>query len=417
MSNIEYLKTQTVLFVEDDDLARDVLAKILTKLFKRVITATNGLEGLDSFNKQKDIDEAIDLIISDINMPIMNGLEMLENIRKVDSDVPTIFVTARNESSNILKAIDLNVSNYIIKPIQTDILLGKIFDACEKKFIQKQLEEKQKELAIYHDAIDGVAIIYRMDDTGKITFTNKSLLDASSYSSEEVEDLHFDDLIHPDISKESINKTWEFIREGKTWSGNTKFIAKNKEPFYLKNTIFKVKVNSEDEYITIGFSTTKENNEKREFHKKVLMNVQEFNKREYSYKKEISELTDKLKQFELYIPRLYEELEDQKAKTLSKNRQLEHYELQMHNVDEKYSGHMSVKSKEVDEYSKIISGLRLEILKLKEKNEAAHKEVVATKKELALLMETSNIKNRRINDLSDVIRSLESKIRDMKAGQ
>ena len=177
-----------------------------------------------------------------------------------------------------------------------------------------------------------------------------------------------------------------------------------------------MKVNSEDEYITIGFSTTKENNEKREFHKKVLMNVQEFNKREYSYKKEISELTDKLKQFELYIPRLYEELEDQKAKTLSKNRQLEHYELQMHNVDEKYSGHMSVKSKEVDEYSKIISGLRLEILKLKEKNEAAHKEVVATKKELALLMETSNIKNRRINDLSDVIRSLESKIRDITAG-
>jgi CheY-like chemotaxis protein len=416
MPNIEYLRTQTVLFVEDEELARDVLAKILAKLFKKVITAANGHEGLENFNRQKDIKEPIGLIISDINMPIMNGLEMLENIRKIDSDVPAIFVTARNETNNILRAIDLNVSNYVIKPIETDVLLGKIFDACEKKFIQKQLEEKQKELAVYLEAVDSVALIYRMNEEGQITFANRGLLEASLYSLEEIENLNFDDLIHPDIPKEQINNTWEFIKEGKIWNGNTKFIGKNKEIFYLKNTIFKIKTNSIDEYITIGFSTTKENNEKREFHKKVLMNIQEFNKKEYLYKKEITELTDKIKQLELYIPRLYEELEDQKAKTISKNRQLEHYEMQMHNVDEKYYGHMTVKSKEVDEYSKVISGLRQENAKFKEKNEALQEEVIATKKELALLMETNNSKNRRINDLSDVIRSLESKIRDITAG-
>ena len=54
--------------------------------------------------------------------------------------------------------------------------------------------------------------------------------------------------------------------------------------------------------------------------------------------------------------------------------------------------------------------------KLKEKNESSKEEIAATKKELALLMETNNSKNRRINDLSDVIRSLESKIRDITAG-
>ena len=56
MSNIEYLRTQTVLFVEDEELARDVLAKILTKLFKKVITAANGQEGLENFNKEKNTD-------------------------------------------------------------------------------------------------------------------------------------------------------------------------------------------------------------------------------------------------------------------------------------------------------------------------------------------------------------------------
>lgn len=415
MSNIEYLKTQTVLFVEDEVLAREVLAKILTKLFKKVITAENGLEGLEIFNKFKDTEEPIDLIISDINMPIMNGLDMLENIRKIDSKVPAIFVTARNETSNILKAIDLNVTNYVIKPIEADILLKKIFDACEIEYIQKQLDEKQKELGIYLEAVDTVALIFRMTDDGKITFANKGLLKASSYSQEEIENLNFSDLIHPDINKESLDKTWEFIRNGKIWSGNTKFITKNKETFYLKNTIFKVKNNSKNEYITIGFSTTTESIEKREFHKKVLKSVQEFNKKEYSYKKEVSELTDRVKQLESYLPRIHEELEDQKAKTLSKARQLEHYEMQMHNVDEKYSGHMTIKSKEVEDYSRIISNIKLEKIRLLERNKDAEKEIEATKKELRLLTETNNQKNKRINELSDVIRSLESKIRDLTA--
>ena len=72
----------------------------------------------------------------------MNGLDMVENIREIDISVPVIFVTARNETNNILRAIDLNVTNYIIKPIQTDVLLKKISDACEKKYISKQLEDK-----------------------------------------------------------------------------------------------------------------------------------------------------------------------------------------------------------------------------------------------------------------------------------
>jgi YesN/AraC family two-component response regulator len=148
MFDIEYLKSQTVLFVEDEELARDVLAKILSKIFKNVLTAANGLEGLEKFKESKSSNE-IDLIISDINMPIMNGLDMLEKIREIDSTIPVIFVTARNETNNILRAVDLNVTNYIIKPLQTDVLLKKIADACEKKYISKQLNEKKEELENY----------------------------------------------------------------------------------------------------------------------------------------------------------------------------------------------------------------------------------------------------------------------------
>lgn len=413
MFDIKYLKNLTVLFVEDEDLARELLAKILSLVFKNVITTSNGAEGLEKFKESQTSTEKIDLIISDINMPIMNGLEMLEKIREIDQIIPAIFTTARNETSNILRAIDLNVTNYILKPIETDVLIKKVLEACEKKYIINQLDEKQKELEKYLDAVDHVALIYRMDEDGKITFGNKSLLETSLYSLEELVNLKFDDLIHPDIPKEYFAKVWEMIKKGDIWSGNTKFITKDKEVFYLKNTIFKIDINSKSEYITIGFSTTQESIEKREFHKKVLRSIQEFNKKEYSYKKLVVELNDRVKQLESYLPRVHQELEEQKEKTLNKNRQLEHYEMQMHNVDEKYSGHMTVKSKEADDYSRIISAMKQEKIVLLEKNKEAKNEIEATKKELRLLMETNEQKNKRINDLEDVIKSLERKIKDL----
>lgn len=409
----EFLKNQRVLFVEDEELAREKLAKLLSKLFKEVISASNGLEGLEKYEKSKITNEKIDLIISDINMPIMNGLEMLEKIREIDAIVPLIFTTARSESDNLLKAIDLNVSNYIMKPIDTMILIKKITEVCEKSYFETELQDKQKELQTYLDAVNGVALIYKMDENGVISFANKSLLLTSKYTLDELKNINFNELIHPDIPKQAIDDTWEILKKGKIWTGSTKFITKDKETFYLKNTIFKIESNHKDEYITIGFSTTQENNEKREFQKKVIKTIQEFNKKEFTYKKLVIELNDKLKQLELYIPKLQEELEEQKAKTLSRQRQLEHYEMQMHNVDEKYLEHMTVKNKEADEYARTVSILKQEKNILIEKNKEAKLEIAATKKELDLLTKTNAEKMKRINDLNDVIKTLESRIKDL----
>lgn len=410
MQNTDFLNQLTVLFVEDEELAREKLGKILSKLFKEVIPAQNGLDGFEKFRKS-----SVDLIISDINMPIMDGLEMLKSIREINGEVPIIFTTARNETDNILRAIDLSVSAYIIKPIDTTLLVSKIVDACEKKFVKFQLEEKQNELEKYLEAVDQVALIYKMDGDGKISFANKSLLETSKYTLEELQEVNFDGLIHPDIPKEQLDKTWESLKKGEIWSGNTKFVTKDKEIFYLKNTIFKIFVNNKEEFITIGFSTTKEHLEKREFQKKVIKSIQEFNKKEHSYKKLIEDLVDKNKQLESYISRLKEELEDQKAKTLSRQKQLDHYELQMHNVDEKYHDHMSSKTKEVNEYTKLLNSLKREKIDFLAKIKECEDEIAATKKELALLTETGEQKNKKIHDLNDVIKTLEKKIADLNS--
>ena len=409
----DFLKNQKVLFVEDEDLAREKLGKLLSKLFGDVVLASNGFEGFEKYQKSRVTNQKIDLIISDINMPIMNGLEMLEKIREIDPFIPVILTTARNETQNILKAIDLNVSNYLIKPIDTSLLVRKITEVCEKKYFEIELQDKQKELQKYLDAVDGVAMIYKMDVDGNISFANKSLLEISKYTIEELRNINFDKLIHPDIPKQSIENTWEILKKGQIWTGNTKFISKDKETFYLKNTIFKLESNLKDEYITIGFSKNKEKKKKIEKKKKVIKSIQEFNKKELSYKKLIIELNDKNKQLESYIPRLQDEIEEQKTKVLNRQRQLDHYELQMHNVDEKYYGHMSTKSKEADEYARTILSLKPEKATIQEKLKESKETIEIQKRELELLTQTNEQKNKRIADLIDVIKSLETKIKEI----
>lgn len=83
-------------------------------------------------------------------------------------------------------------------------------------------------------------------------------LDISGYSEDEIKELSFHDLVHPDIPKTSVNRSWEDIKKGKSWTGNTKYITKDKESFYLKCSIFKLAPEL-DEFITIGFSLNEEN--------------------------------------------------------------------------------------------------------------------------------------------------------------
>lgn len=135
----KYKKSLTILYIEDDQITQHKLKNILERYFSKVILASNGE---DAFEKIKT-EPKIDLIISDINMPKMDGLEFLEELRKSNSSIPFIFVTARDEPDKMLKAIQLDIDNYILKPINLQNLLtiiDKVVDKLYKEY--STLEEK-----------------------------------------------------------------------------------------------------------------------------------------------------------------------------------------------------------------------------------------------------------------------------------
>ena len=124
-------RSMRALYVEDDNEVRQQTAKILRLFFHQVTNCGDVQEGIDKFKAGK-----IDIVFTDINMPGINGLEMLERIKQIDPSVKTVIFSAYDESKFFTKAISIGVDGYILKPFTTEDLLSvleKITQSIETK--------------------------------------------------------------------------------------------------------------------------------------------------------------------------------------------------------------------------------------------------------------------------------------------
>lgn len=120
----DLLSKITILYVEDEEFNRDELSIFFKRRTGNLIIAENGLDGLEKFRTHKP-----DLIITDLKMPIMGGLDMIKEIRKLGSSVPVIIISALSDSKTILNAVDLGIVKYVVKPINLRDLLNTVHDA------------------------------------------------------------------------------------------------------------------------------------------------------------------------------------------------------------------------------------------------------------------------------------------------
>lgn len=167
--NKELFKDLRILYVEDDQMTMEEISFFLKKYVKELYVAKNGLEGLELFKKHKP-----DMIISDIQMPIMNGLDMCEKIFEIDPSIPIAVTTAYSDSDYLIKAIELGIDKYIIKPIDMMEILA---------VIQKSLnlaETSNKEIH-YEDYIqfilDSNPTFMFIMHSDEVEYVNKRFLD------------------------------------------------------------------------------------------------------------------------------------------------------------------------------------------------------------------------------------------------
>ena len=122
------LKNLTVLLVEDDSDSKKIMHDVLSDNFEKVFTAQNGDEGLKKFKKYNP-----NMVITDVFMPISDGLDMTRYIKEISKDTPVIVLSAHSEKETLLKAIDVGVDKYLIKPIMADDLLNTLENVAKNK--------------------------------------------------------------------------------------------------------------------------------------------------------------------------------------------------------------------------------------------------------------------------------------------
>ncbi|WP_404419929.1 response regulator [Marinospirillum sp.] len=137
------LKNLTVLYVEDNQDVRSQLSLFLKRRFARVLVAHDGAEGLRLYTQEST---PPDLVISDIRMPGMDGLEMAEHIKSLNPQQPIIMTTAHEETDYLLKAIDLGVDKFILKPVEARQLHSTLLHLAEQLEARKQLEAARRAL-------------------------------------------------------------------------------------------------------------------------------------------------------------------------------------------------------------------------------------------------------------------------------
>ena len=145
----ELAKEFTVLYVEDSKILQKQVGTFLQKFFKNVYTAIDGMEGLDAFKKYQP-----DLILTDLTMPKMNGHDMIKSIKKIDSKIQIIVISAHADKESMQESIQMGVADFVPKPIDLEKLQqvlihsleilnvresNKLSDA-EKKILKKESE-------------------------------------------------------------------------------------------------------------------------------------------------------------------------------------------------------------------------------------------------------------------------------------
>jgi len=132
----ELTRDFSVLYVEDDIEIKETMTHYLEKFFLSVVSALDGKEGLAFYAAQK-----FDIVITDLSMPRVNGLDMLTKIKEINPTQATIITTAHSESEYMVTAIKLGVDGYVIKPFDFKQLNAELYKVAEKLKKYKENEE------------------------------------------------------------------------------------------------------------------------------------------------------------------------------------------------------------------------------------------------------------------------------------
>lgn len=272
---LKYLKKIRVLYVEDNKDTREELVYFLQNKVLELYVAKDGEEGLELYKEKSP-----DLVITDVQMPKLDGITMSKFIKEEDKNAKIIVLTAFNDSKYLFEAIKLNIDNYITKPLNIKILIETMSKISKNIFLEKENEEMYNTLSQYKDIVDERSIVSKTNKDGIITYINKPFEKISGYTSDEIVGKTHHFLSHKTMDANIFKEMWNTILNKKTWSGVIKNKNKNGS-YYVIDIIIKPILDRHgdiQEFIALSNDITDLENTKEYFKKqntKVSSNLEE----------------------------------------------------------------------------------------------------------------------------------------------
>lgn len=203
----------SLLLVEDDPATRDMVASLLTRVVGTVHVAANGSEGLETYRTHTP-----DVVVTDVRMPVMDGIEMVREIRRLQPDCQVVILTAFSDIDNLLDCVSIGINHYIRKPVDFSRLAEAIGQCCDYIDLKRRLSKQGETLNLLSQAMEQApALVLITDLQGTIEYVNAAFTRVTGYSAQEVigQNPHIlkSDLNPPELYRE----LWNNIREGKEW--------------------------------------------------------------------------------------------------------------------------------------------------------------------------------------------------------
>ena len=229
-------KSLKLLYIEDNPTVRISTSYMLESFFDTIFIAEDGQQGLDTF-----LQESPDLIITDLEMPNMDGVSMIKRIREVDRSIPIVIFSSLTDADYFIDTIEYGIQGYLTKPIKKESFINILMKVTDSFRLKIELEKQNKNIQHYQEITDKSLIISKLDLEGNITYVNDIFCEVTQYSPEEVIGQPYKMLLDETKEPTAYQTLWQTIAiEKRAYQGVLKNRKKNKEPYYSKTSIVSI---------------------------------------------------------------------------------------------------------------------------------------------------------------------------------
>ena len=229
MSDLKSGAGFTLLYAEDEEITRETVTSLLARRFPglTIHAAANGAQGLELFRQVSP-----DLVVTDIKMPVMSGIEMARLLIEAKPELPVIVTSAHSDMQYLIESIEIGISRYVLKPIDSAKLFSCVESCLATLTLERDLAAQQAFVRKLSRAVQqSPSSIVITDPGGVVEYVNPKFVELTGYTETEVAGRHLASLL------QGGDEIWSAVSAGYQWHGELAGERKNGLPFYEATSV------------------------------------------------------------------------------------------------------------------------------------------------------------------------------------